>query len=253
MLALAMEDFAYQDDYDVEERHWWFRSRRSVIWALVDRAGLPPSPRILDAGCGAGRNIVEFGRLGPAEGVDHSSQAVEFCRRRGLSEVRQAPIEDLPYEDGRFDLVLATDVVEHLRDEGPALQELRRVTAPDGRLILTVPAYGWLWSTHDTAYHHFRRYTKRLLAERARSNGWEPVVGTYFFSSLLPPVAAVRMLQRVRRTGTNGNGHGRSDLHLSPAALDRLLAMPGRAEAGLIRRGASLPAGVSVGMVCMRR
>ena len=81
----------------------------------------------------------------------------------------------------------------------------------------------------------------------------EPVLGTYFFSALLPPVAAVRMLQRARRTDTNGTGHARSDLHLSPVALDRLLAMPGRAEAGLIRRGASLPAGVSVGMVCMRR
>jgi SAM-dependent methyltransferase len=254
MLARVMEDWTYQEHYDMEERHWWFRSRRRVLWALVDRAGVGASPRILDAGCGTGRNMVEFARLGPAEGVDLSPQAVEFCRRRGLHGVRQAAIEELPYEDGRFDLVLATDVIEHLEDEGPALDELRRVTSDDGRLIVTVPAYNWLWSNHDTSWHHFRRYTRRLLAQRVRAHGWEPVVETYFYTSLLPPVAAVRTLQRLRGgADRNGDGDGKSDLHLSPTALDRWLEMPVRAEARLIRRGASLPAGVSVGAVCMRR
>jgi SAM-dependent methyltransferase len=254
MLARVMEDWTYQEHYDMEERHWWFRSRRRVLWALVERAGVRPSPRILDAGCGTGRNMVEFARLGSAEGVDLSPQAVEFCHRRGLHGVRRAAIEELPYEDGRFNLVLATDVIEHLEDEGPALEELRRVTAGDGRLIVTVPAYNWLWSNHDTSWHHFRRYTRRLLAERVRAHGWEPVVETYFYSSLLPPVAAVRTFQRLRGgAGANGTGDGKSDLHLSPTALDRWLEMPVRAEARLIRRGASLPAGVSVGAVCMRR
>jgi SAM-dependent methyltransferase len=252
MLARAVEDWTYQEHYDMEERHWWFRSRRRVLWALVDRAGVGPSPRILDAGCGTGRNIVE--QLGPAEGVDLSPQAVEFCHRRGLDGVRRAAIEELPYEDERFDLVLATDVIEHLEDEGPALEELRRVTSPDGRLIVTVPAYNWLWSNHDTSWHHFRRYTRRLLAQRVRAHGWEPIVQTYFYSSLLPPVAAVRTFQRLRgHANGNGNGQSKSDLHLSPTALDRWLEMPVRAEARLIRRGASLPAGVSVGAVCMRR
>jgi len=254
MLAPLVEDWTYQEHYDMEDRHWWFRSRRRVLWALVERAGVGPSPRILDAGCGTGRNMVEFSRLGPAEGVDLSPQAVEFCHRRGLSGVREAAIEQLPYEDGRFDLLLATDVIEHLQDEGPALEELRRVCAPDGRLIVTVPAYNWLWSRHDTSWHHFRRYTRRRLLETARGHGWEPILSTYFYSSMLPPVAVVRTVQRLRDSAsTNGNGDGRSDLHLSPSALDRWLELPVRAEARLIERGASLPAGVSVGMVCMRR
>jgi SAM-dependent methyltransferase len=252
MLADPMEDWTFQEHYDMEERHWWFRSRRRVLWALVRRAELGRSPRILDAGCGTGRNIVEFSRLGPTEGIDLSPQAVEFCNRRGLTGVRRAAIEDLPYEDGRFDLVLATDVIEHLEDEGPALDELRRVTAGDGRLLVTVPAYNWLWSHHDTSWHHFRRYTRKRLAERVRAHGWEPVVGTYFYSTMLPPVAVVRATQRLK-AGASGNGHnGKSDLHLSPVALDRLLELPVRAEARLIGRGASLPAGVSVGMVCKR-
>jgi SAM-dependent methyltransferase len=193
--------------------------------------------------------MVEFGGLGPVEGVDLSRHAVEFCQRRGLTGVREAAIEEMPFEDGRFDLVLATDVIEHLRDDGPALDELRRVTAPGGRIVITVPAYRWLWSRHDASWHHFRRYTRRGLTARVRAHGWQPTVGTYFYSTMLPPVAAVRMYQRLR---ANGNGDARSDLHLSPGALDRWLELPVRGEAELIERGLSLPAGVSVGMVCMR-
>jgi SAM-dependent methyltransferase len=245
-----MEDWAYQEHYDMEDRHWWFRSRRRVIWALLHRAELPASPRILDAGCGTGRNVVEFGALGPTEGVDLSRQAVEFCHRRGLHGVREAAIEDLPFEDDGFDLVLATDVIEHLPEEGPALTELRRVARPDGRLIVTVPAYNWLWSQHDTSWHHYRRYTRATLRDRLRASGWEPTVETYFYSAILPPVALVRTFQRLR---SNGNGNGKSDLHLSPGALDRWLELPVKGEAELIKRGVSLPAGVSLGMVCRLR
>jgi SAM-dependent methyltransferase len=243
-----MEQWTYQEHFDMEDRHWWFRSRRHVIWALIRRAQPPPSPRILDAGCGTGRNLMEFGRLGPAEGVDRSAEAVGFCQRRGLEGVREGAIEQLPYEDGRFDLIFATDVLEHLADEGPALAELRRVAAPGARLIATVPAYRWLWGQHDSSWHHYRRYTRRTLNERVTAHGWAPIVSTYFYSTMLPPVAAVRTLQRLR-----SNGHGRSDLHLSPGALDRWLELPVRAEAKLIERGLSLPAGVSLGTVCAVR
>jgi SAM-dependent methyltransferase len=243
-----MEDWAYHEDYDVEDRHWWFRSRRRVLWALIHRAGLPPSPRILDAGCGTGRNLAEFGRLGPSEGVDHSPQAVDLCRERGLQGVREGVVEELPFEDGRFDLIFATDVIEHVPDDGAALAELRRVGAPDARLIVTVPAYNWLWSDHDRAYHHYRRYTRRMLRRRMRARGWEPIVGTYFYATMLPPVAAVRMLQRLR-----SNGNGKPDLRLSPGGLDPWLELPVRGEAELIKRGFSLPAGVSLGMVCRPR
>jgi SAM-dependent methyltransferase len=243
-----MEDWTFQEHYDMEDRHWWFRSRRRVIWALVRRARVAASPRILDAGCGTGRNLMELAELGPAEGVDISPHAVEFCQRRGLSGVKLAALEDLPFEDGRFDLLVATDVIEHLPDDGPALAELRRVATPGARLIITVPAYNWLWSQHDTSWHHYRRYTRPLLRKRVRMQGWEPVVGTYFYSSMLPPVAAVRTLQRYR-----SNGQAKSDLHLSPPALNRLLEMPVRGEAALIERGVSLPAGVSLGMVCRVR
>ena len=111
-----------------------------------------------------------------------------------------------------------------------------------------MPAYGWLWSQHDTSWHHYRRYTRPMLRERVLAQGWEPTMSSYFYSTMLPPVAVVRTLQRLR-----SNGNGKSDLHLSPGALDRWLELPVRGEAKLIERGAILPAGVSLGMVCTVR
>jgi SAM-dependent methyltransferase len=243
-----VEEWRYRELYELEDRHWWFRSRRRVVAAMVRRAGVAGSPRILDAGCGTGRNLVEYARIGEAEGVDFSAEAVEFCRLRGLDRVRRAALEDLPYESGHFDLIVATDVIEHLDDDRRALAELRRVAAAHGRLVVTVPAYSWLWSRHDESLHHRRRYTVARLAERMRAAGWEPRLETYFFSALLPGVAAVRALRR-----GDSNGAGRSDLELTSPWLSRVLELPSRAEARLIERGVRLPAGVSVGMVAAAR
>jgi SAM-dependent methyltransferase len=243
-----LDAWRYRELFEIEERHWWFRSRRAVVRSLLSRAGLPPAPRILDAGCGTGANLVEYGRLGDATGVDAFSEAIELCRERGLGNVLEAPIERLPFDAGSFELLLATDVIEHVDDDVLALRELRRVATADARLVLTVPAYPWLWSYHDVSVHHRRRYTAGVLRERVRAAGWDPAVETYFFTAALPAVALVRAVRRRR-----SNGDGRSDLSMPPAPVNRLLELPALAEAKAIERGVRLPAGVSVGMVCVAR
>jgi SAM-dependent methyltransferase len=239
-----MDEAAYAQHYEQEETHWWFRGRRRVIWALLGRAGLPDRPRLLDAGCGTGRNLVEFGVLGPARGIDPSEQAVAFCRKRGLDHVSRARIEELPFEAASFDLLLACDVIEHVPDDARALAELRRVAAPGARLLLTVPAYAWLWSTHDVFMHHHRRYTLRDLRARTRAAGWEPVVDTYFMTVVLPAVAAIRLTGKALHRGPV------SDIRPTHPALNRVLETAVGAEVSAIARGARLPAGVSIGMVC---
>ena len=240
-----MESWRYGELYELEDRHWWFRGRRRVVWSLLQRAQMPPAPRILDAGCGTGRNLMEFGRLGEAEGVDASDEAVSFCHRRGLTGVRSAVLEQLPFEDGQFDLILATDVIEHLEDDRQALAELRRVAAPGARLVITVPAYRWLWSQHDISHHHRRRYTLSRLSERVEASGWRPLVRSYYYSAVLPVVAAVRTVHRLRP-----GPEPKSDLALGPPLVNRLLERVVAVEAKLIERGVRLPAGVSVGLVC---
>ena len=133
-------------------------------------------------------------------------------------------------------------MLEHVAAEREALRELRRVAAPGAALLLTVPAYMWMWSEEDVNLHHQRRYTKRRLREALEATGWEPRIATYFNTILLPPIALARKLERNRR----GDG---GELDRTPAWLDNPLSMPMRLEARLIRAGVSLPAGVSVGIV----
>ena len=137
-------------------------------------------------------------------------------------------------------------MLEHLDDDLAAMRELRRVAAPGARLLVTVPAYQWLWSQHDAAHHHFRRYTLPLLRERLAATGWRTVVSTYFNSVLLPPIAAVRVISR-----RNPDPAERPDLKLTPPLLNAVLERPMRAEARLIERGGRLPAGVSIGLVAL--
>lgn len=246
-----VEETAYAEMYEQEDAHWWFRGRRAVIRALLGRAGLPPRPRLLDAGCGTGRNLVELAGLGPASGVDPSPSAVAFCRARGLEDVHQAGLEALPFGDGQFDLLLACDVVEHVDHDVAALRELHRVAAPGATLLLTVPAYQWLWTDHDVQLHHRRRYTLPTLSDRAVEAGWAPTVATYFNSLLLPVVAPLRVASRWRPSPAGGRG-GRTDLDRTPAVLNDALALPMRLEAAMIARGARLPAGVSAALLCRR-
>ncbi len=242
----ALEQHAYREQFELEETHWWFAGRRAVIRALLSRTATPAGLSLLDAGCGTGHNLREFGVPGSARGVDASPEAIAFCRQRGVEGATEGRIEDLPFADGSFELILATDVLEHLSDDRAAMRELRRVAAPSGRLLATVPAYGWLWSQHDTAHHHHRRYTLRRLSGRLRAAGWRPLASSYFNTLLLPPIAAVRVLGR-RHAEREPE---RPDLRLTPPALNRVLAQPMRWEAELIERGVSLPAGVSIGIVC---
>jgi SAM-dependent methyltransferase len=243
-----VEERAYSELEAQEEHHWWFRGRRAVLEALLARAGVGPRPRLLDAGCGTGGNLVAFGSLGPAVGVDPSPRAVAACRARGLTNVQQSSLESLPFQDAAFDLVLMTDVLEHIADDTAALRELHRVAAPGATLILTVPAYQWLWSPHDVEMHHQRRYTRPGLLRRLRASAWDPRLATYFNSLLLPPIAAVRTVQRIRPTGASA-----SDVDRSAGGAARVLEWPMRIEAAAIRRGGRFGAGVSIGVVATPR
>ena len=230
---------AYAEMAALEERHWWFRGRRAVIAALLARAGVRPPVTMLDAGCGTGGNLLAFGGLGPAEGIDDAPEAVAVCHQRGLSRVVQGTLDALPYDDEAFRLILATDVLEHLDDDIGALRELRRVAAPGAVLIVTVPAHPWLWSAHDEAVHHRRRYRRRELLDRARGAGWAPEVVTGFNTLLLGPIAVARVARRA------GDG---TDHDATPPALDRVLVQPMRLEGKLVARGVDLPTGVSLGL-----
>jgi SAM-dependent methyltransferase len=232
----------------VDEHHWWYRGRRRVIRAELDRLALPARARILDAGCGSGRTLEELTDYGEVAGIELNSDAAELARGRGLGEVQVGRLEALPWADEAFDLITCLDVIEHVPDDVTALGELRRVARPGGWLLVTVPAYQALWSRHDEANHHYRRYSRSMLRGAARSAGWQVQRLSSFNSLLLAPAAAVRLAQR--RMGAR-NGHS-SDLDVGPAWLNDVLERPLALEAGWLGRGRTLPVGLSL-LTVLRR
>src|SRR3954470_12586476 len=155
-----------------DERHWWYRGRRRVIRAELDRLELPRPWRILDAGCGSGRTMEELAGYGDVSRVELSPAAVGAAHDRGFDDVRVASVEALPWEDGTFDVATCLDVVEHVPDDRRALAELRRVVRSGGVLLVTVPAYPSLWSQHDVVNRHYRRYRAHSLRAAAAGAGW---------------------------------------------------------------------------------
>jgi SAM-dependent methyltransferase len=225
-----------------EDRHWWYQGRRRVLERAIERLGLPEHARILDAGCGSGRNMVELARLGAVTGVELSGTSVELARERGVGEVLEGSVMDMPFDDATFDLTVSLDVIEHLEDDVGALRELRRVTRLGGALLVTVPAYQWLWSGHDEINHHHRRYNRRTLLAAAESGGWHLKSSTHFNSLLLPVAIMLRALERFKPSTTKSS----LDLWIPPAPLNWALRQPLRLEAVLIGRGGSIPAGLSL-------
>jgi SAM-dependent methyltransferase len=213
-----------------------------VLDGVIAELGLPTNARILDAGCGSGRFMVELAKLGVVTGVELSEASVALARERALGEVIAGSVLEMPFADDSFDLAVSLDVIEHLEDDLAALRELRRTIAPGGALLVTVPAYQWLWSGHDEINHHHRRYTRRSLQRVAEQAGWSQVRTTYFNSLLLPIAILLRVLDRFSTKTTESS----LDLWVPPAPLNWLLERPLTLEAALIARGGRIPAGLSL-------
>jgi SAM-dependent methyltransferase len=226
----------------VDEHHWWYRGRRRVIRAELDRLALPTGARVLDAGCGSGRTLQDLVDYGQVSGIELNADAAALARDRGLGEVEVGRLEELPWSEATFDLITCLDVIEHVPDDVVALQELRRVCRPGGWLLVTVPAHQALWSLHDEANHHYRRYSRVTLRSAALRAGWAVERMSAFNSLLFAPAAAVRLAQR--RFGTH-DGYT-TDLDLGPQWLNAVLERPLAAEARWLASGRTLPIGLSL-------
>jgi SAM-dependent methyltransferase len=227
---------------EVDDRHWWYRGRRLIVRAELDHLAHSNGERVLDAGCGSGRMLEELKDYGEVSGVEIDRDAAAVAVSRGWGEVWVGSLEALPWEAGTFDLITCLDVLEHIADDRRTLTELRRVCKVGGFMLLTVPAYPRLWSLHDVANHHYRRYSRRSLRVAAIEAGWKVVRMTAFNSILLVPAALVRIAQRGKRPGLDYT----PEITLGPEWLNAVLEQPLRAEARWLARGRTLPAGLSL-------
>lgn len=222
----------------LEDTNWWFRGRRYLLRNLIRGLGLR-NALILDAGCGTGFARGELSRGGRVIGLDASPEAIAQGLNGKPAEACVACAESMPFPTGTFDLVVALDLIEHLPDEMPALAEIRRVCKPGGYFYVTVPAYQSLWSRHDEALGHYRRYTAPEMVGKLRKSGFEICKSSYVVTSILPAAAAFRALRR--RFGKESTG---TDLFPVPEPLNFLLSLVMRTEARLAW-SARLPFGLT--------
>jgi SAM-dependent methyltransferase len=227
-----------------DRRHWWFRGRRAVLRAVLRRV-LPVRPaRLLELGCGSGNMLEMLSEFGEAIGVEADPVLVEAARAAGLDARRGTLPGDPPVPRQWADAVLMLDVLEHLDDEAAALATARRALAPQGVLVITVPAYAWLWSGHDVALGHRRRYTARRLRAVVAEAGFRVDRVTHFNALLFPALAVVRAAKRFA-------GDRSHDLHPGSPALSAMLERCFAFERHLVPR-LSLPCGSSLLLVARR-
>jgi SAM-dependent methyltransferase len=236
----------YLDMQQVEDEHWWFVGRRAIVADAILRLELA-GPRILDAGCGTGGNLEMLAGFGEVTGLELEPAAAAAARARGPWHVERGGLPaDYPAWRRRFDLVVMTDVLEHIDDDAAALASVAALLRPGGHVLLTVPAFELLWSAHDTAHHHRRRYTARRLRETIAGAGLVPARVSYFNFALFPAVAAVRLAGRAL-----GRVRGNAGLRLPAPPLNAVLALLFAAERHVLRV-AAFPFGVSILAVARR-
>jgi SAM-dependent methyltransferase len=246
-----MEREIYDAFYEAEDRHWWFLARRRILMRLLERMYPDGGLAVADVGCGTGGMALPLARLGSVTAVDDAEAAREYCRRRGLERVLSTA--EWERQGERYDLITAFDVVEHVRDDVAFLADLHARLRSGGTLVVTVPAYRFLWSPFDEMNHHQRRYARGELRRRLGAAGFRIRRITYFNSALFPAVAAVRLVERALRLDPTDPEERRRAIGrwFKVGPLNGILTAIFASEAGWLARG-DLPFGCSILAVAVK-
>jgi SAM-dependent methyltransferase len=237
-----MDEASYQRMREVEDRHWWFTSRR-VLFAEILSIHLEMTPgTVVDVGCGTGGNLPFLARFGPVFGIESHPEAARLAAERDCGEVLSGSLPDrLPLAPASVDLVTLLDVLEHVEEERAALEALHRVLAEGGMMLVSVPALPALYSEHDRRLGHYRRYTGGELRARLLEAGFQVEYLNYINSWLLPIVAPLRLLSRWLDLDL-----GATEESLPPAPINSLLGAVFSSERYFIRQRLPFPLGLSL-------
>jgi len=199
----------------IENQHWWFVARRRILNNVLKELHLSPDAEILEAGCGTGGNLTMLREYGKVFAMELDQTAREFAAKYNFAEVLQGSLpHSIPFGNKCFDLIVLFDVLEHLIDDAASLQALRSRLKKNGKMLITVPAYPFLWGHHDEEHHHFRRYVRSGLKNIVAGAGYKVQYVSYFNFILFPLLLASRTINR---------GHSYNELDIPPAWLNKLL------------------------------
>jgi SAM-dependent methyltransferase len=173
----------------LEDRHWWYKERRAILRRELRR--LPVPGRALDIGAAGGGNTRVLKAHGwQALALEYSDSAAEVARSRDI-RVMRADARQLPVRSGSCGLVTAFDVLEHIDEDYLAAGEVARVLQPGGTALIAVPCDMALWSAHDDAVGHVRRYSRSELAGLIEKAGLT-IEAMWSWNVLLRPAVALR-------------------------------------------------------------
>jgi SAM-dependent methyltransferase len=241
-----MERIVYQQMAELDDRHWWYRARRRILAELIRReANLPADARILEIGCGTGHNLSMLGGFGHIDGLELDDEAAALSEKRLGRKVMRSPLPALDEVPDDYDLIGAFDVIEHIDDDTAALAAIATKLKPGGKFIMTVPAHPWMWTAHDVANHHKRRYSKAALRKLVEGSPMRLDKIGYFNSLLFPLAVTQRAASKLR-------GKDNGDVSLPAAPLNRSLEAVFASERYLVGR-LPLPPGLSLFAVASAR
>ena len=237
-----MSPEAYLDMADTEARHWWFVVRRLILTRLLDELRLPDNARILEVGSGTGGNLhmlAGFGHVSAME-MDATARSISLKKTNGKFDVRQGFCpNNIPFSGEKFDLICMFDVLEHIDEDVATLVALKRLLADGGRLLITVPAYRWLWSAHDEFLHHKRRYSSAEFRQKVARAGFNLARVSHFNTILFPIAALVRLKDKMFGNVKPSGGE------IPPEPVNQLLKMLFGSERFFLTN-INLPFGVSL-------
>lgn len=246
-----MEKDEYRIMHDIEQSYWWFVGKQFLVKTFLKMLSINSikRDRILDIGCGTGIILKLSKCFGVAYGMELSSEAIPFLKQRSLNFIVQADAnQSTPFKDNTFSAITCLDVLEHLDNDLSLLKEMLRVCKPGGHVIVSVPALEILWSPHDIALHHKRRYAKQQMLRMIRQLNWKVIKCSYYNTILFLPILAVRKL----KTFLYDNKHVHSDFFMKlPGWVNKALALFFVSEIYCLRY-VDLPFGVSLLLVLQK-
>jgi SAM-dependent methyltransferase len=231
----------YRIFFEIQKKHWWFVTRKKIVLDTITRyLSKDSKTRILDIGCGSGLMLNALEEIGQTFGMDMSDEAISFSKEIFNGKVEKGFLPNqVPYEENFFDLIIALDVIEHVEQDVESLKAIRSRLVSDGKAVITVPAYMFLWSKFDELNEHKRRYTLTELNTKLEQAGFTVEKISYYNTLLFPVIFVVRMLNNVLKRD------GASDIDMPSSPVNVILEKIFGIEKYLLRL-ANLPFGVSI-------
>ncbi len=243
-----MDAREYEILHAVEDRHWWYRGLHRLLGNQWRRYVSSRAPAVLDVGCGTGGVLYQLHHAGSTVGLDIAPEALRYCRRRTPATLTQGSAVALPFAGETFDVTVLLDVLYHrgVPDKQAPLRECHRVLRRGGVLFLNVPAYQWLYSSHDVGIHTDHRFTRREVKRLLLAADFDIRFLSYWNCLLLPGILPVRMARK-------WSSHRGSDLrNTGDTPVSKVLGTVLRAERWWLRHG-RFPFGLSIFAVARKR